>query len=771
MALKPIYYRLESIARECVDDGPVQSAAAAVRQHILVHGKRLKEGPGRISNEFPPMGADPGAQTAEAAAVPGLTAVAKAAAGSAVDAPPRPPLVSAQMPAAPPPPQAPPPPKTPPSSQAAGGWKRAIVAGSVIGLAAFGGLIATLRMVKQKKAPPANAVAVEVRTTPPGASILVNNEVKCTSDCRLDLAPGAYQVQARLPGYEPAATTVNVAQGAPGAVNLTLLPASQSLKLFTDLDSGKVLIDDQPAGELQDRQLVIDRVQPGKHNVKVLGRMGTAAFTFECSPGSPATLSGPIAANNLLAIILSTSGTRGRLYGSSGPVKVALDGKPVGEAGPNGLDISSPAPGDRELTWGQGKDQRKLQVNFAPTPTLTAFLKADLNAGTLVVLTGEDGVKIYLNGKEYRTTTQRGQIRILVGARDYTIRVAKEGYQDEPEQKVQIAKGEERKVEFKLRPVPKVAALQLRGAAAGAAVFLGRDRLGIVGPDGSFSASNIAPGDHNIELRKEQFLPKRIARSFRAGETVTVEGAEVTLERSLGTLRLALSPADARITIRRTDETQARPAGGVTLQLKEGSYVVSAAAPGYQPKSLTVALASGETKTVELVLAREVAAPVKQVFGGMGEWEEPAAWTSEGPWMVRKGGNYVLYRSLPAAGVFSFNAALLKGRRLQWVVDYHDPKNHALFQVEKKQLIVKDVVNGKQTERAKVNHPMEKSSTYTLQVEIANGSVITRMYDGQRWIVLDSWAAPGRDFPGGKFGFLIPGGDQYGLSGFKFTPK
>jgi hypothetical protein len=143
----------------------------------------------------------------------------------------------------------------------------------------------------------------------------------------------------------------------------------------------------------------------------------------------------------------------------------------------------------------------------------------------------------------------------------------------------------------------------------------------------------------------------------------------------------------------------------------------------------------------------------------------------EGQWQVRKGGNYVAYQMIPVTGSFSFTAALLKGRRLQWFVAYKDPRNHAMYQMEKRQLVVKDVVNGRSTERAKIAHNLGDKQIYSVQIDISADTVLTRVHDGSRWIVLDTWNAPGRNFSDGKFGFYIPGNDEYGLSNFKFTGK
>ena len=61
---------------------------------------------------------------------------------------------------------------------------------------------------------------------------------------------------------------------------------------------------------------------------------------------------------------------------------------------------------------GEGKDQRNMKESFGPAPMLTAFLKSDLNIGTLIVSPVRTDVRVFVNEKEYRRKTQRGQVRI-----------------------------------------------------------------------------------------------------------------------------------------------------------------------------------------------------------------------------------------------------------------------------------------------------------------------------------------------------------------------
>ena len=147
---------------------------------------------------------------------------------------------------------------------------------------AAGAYFAVTRLRKPKPAADVT-VQAEISTTPPGATVTVagGGSQTCTSNCKLPLTPGAYQVSASLEGYDSAVSAVTVTAGQPAAVSLTLQPQAQSLRLLTDLDKGTVTVDDRPPADLQEGQLVLDKVAPGTHTVKVAGPKGDASFSFQ----------------------------------------------------------------------------------------------------------------------------------------------------------------------------------------------------------------------------------------------------------------------------------------------------------------------------------------------------------------------------------------------------------------------------------------------------------------------------------------------------------
>ena len=124
---------------------------------------------------------------------------------------------------------------------------------------------------------------------------------------------------------------------------------------------------------------------------------------------------------------------------------------------------------------------------------------------------------MFLNDKEYNRRTQHGQLRVQTLGK-VTVRVSKSGFQDAPAQTVEVKKGAEVRLQFDLKPQPQFGSLQIHGAMPGTEIMVDQRSAGTVGPDGMFSLGSIQPGDHTVELRHEQYLSKRLQRSFVAGQ-------------------------------------------------------------------------------------------------------------------------------------------------------------------------------------------------------------------------------------------------------------
>ena len=762
-ALKPIFYRLNEIIRAYPNDFDVQFTGNESKQRLMARGTLLKQ---PETSPIPPV---PPPSMPAATALPLSSPLFDST--PAEQPPPQPPT----RPSTPAPAPAPPRPKLK--------RNRAVVIGPVVGLLVV--LVLVFLVVQQARKRNVAAVPVDIATTPSGASVKVaaqpptaggSQETACTSNCKLMLTPGAYQVFASLDGYEPTAGAVTVKARQPAAVRLTLQPQAPSVRLLTDLNQGKVVVDDQPPVDLQEGQLVLDKLAPGTHTVKVAGQNADASFSFEIATARLPAVAVPVTARNMIAVLVASFGRQARIVTNAGPWKLAINGQPQSDAGPVATDLTGFLPGVNEIVVGQGPDRRNMSETFGAAPMLTAFLKTDVNAGTLIVSTGEDDVRVFLNEKEYRRRTQRGQLRVQVLGK-VTVRVAKSGFQNEPVQTVEVKKGAELRLKFDLKEEPRFGSLQIHGAAAGTEVLVDQKNAGTVGPDGAFSLGAIEPGDHTIELRREQYLPKRLQRSFHAGQAVVLAGADAVLAAASGAIRIARNPASSIVTYRRGDETESHEARGDQIELPPGTYAFSASAPGFTESTIRVQLAAGETRPVDFALARErPAAPPPVVASGMEEFEDAQSWKKDGDSWVHKGGGFVPFK-LPPKGVFTFTVQLLKGGglfrsgQIRWCFQYLDSKNYLLYEMDRRTFWAGVIAKGQRLERVKAPHNLGNQKSFTIRIEVTPDRLLQQVRVGDEWKALDTFAEPGRDFTQGKFGFLIQGNDEIAISDFKFLPR
>ena len=705
--LEPIRQRVEQVARENPGDLEVHKAAEDAKRLVQSRAARL------TPSTAPP----PADLSTNSFALPGASPTIDGSATTISDGDVLPTLPSGPVP------------EERPAPEVQGmEWQRALWMGVAVGVVLSLILIVILVNVARRRNVSladltATDVAVQIATTPPGASVRVNGEARCTSDCKLTLAPGAYQITAFLDGYEPAASGVNLVLGKPETLNLTLEARPQTVRILSDLAQGRVVLDARPPVDLQDGQYVFEKVPPGSHTVTVTGPNAEASFNFDLAPARLPSVSGTVTARNMLAILVSSLAGHARVVTSSGPWKLTVNGQAEDSAGPAGVDLKNFQPGLDELSISQGADQRSVKEDFGPGPILTAFLKTDRNVGTLLVSTGENNARVFVNNKEYPRRTQNGQLRIqTIGSVD--VRVAKAGFEDSPVQTAEVKKGGEVRLEFKLKPQAQTASLQIEGATPGAEVLIDQRSAGTVGDNGSFRSPSVTPGAHVIGLRRERFAPKQFSRTFAAGQTVTISGSDAVL--------------------------------------------VAERAPAPPPPPAPAPEPRPEPVAPKVVRAR---ASSMEGFENQEGWDKQ----DNGVWR-RRGGGFITYKP-PSAGVFTFAVYLIrggnvfKGGRVRWVTDYKDAKNYVLSELDENNLTIRDVVNGKSSDHAKVKHNVEsKDKAWAVQIEISSDHLIQRIQKGQQWVTLDDWAKPDHSFADGKFGFLVQGNDEIGVSDFKFTP-
>jgi tetratricopeptide (TPR) repeat protein len=689
------------------------------------------------------------------------------------------PLPPAARPPAPPPP--PPARQSPAEAQPASA--RAMTAQSrklLVGTAAAAGLLVLIALTvsiahRGKKAPPPVVAAAKytivLHTTPDGAEIKVNGDYCGKSSCRLDLAPGNYPAEAQLTGYRNASSTIAVGPGASTEITLTLAPMAPRIAIFTDMAEGTVNLDDAPAGQIQAGAAEIPDLSPGKHVLSVKSGDSSASIPIEIAPGAAPKLAGAMEAKNLRCFLVAGFGGEGYLYGSGTGYRVTLDGKPLGNLGAGGMPLTGLAAGPHEMALdGDNGQHDRIPFESQPSATLYVSLGASQNVGVLTVETSEDQAHLYIDGQKYKRDTTRGRLIVYLFPKKYTVTVQKDGFAPPVEQTVEVKRGVETKVSFKLAPAKAI--LAVHHAPAGAEVLVDGVRVGTVHSDGEFQVGAIEPGRHAVIVRHEGFKPLQSDQTFAGGKTVDLPVAlEVMV--TTGTVRFEIGPpgVEAHVRIHREGDSQEQEVTGASVTVPEGQYTVTVSAAQYATTATTVQVTAGGTATASVTLRRtevpKTPARTAPVFG-LDDWTKTGEWKPQGDMIVRTGGDYVLAPLDIAQGTVKFTVLSLKGRHVEWVVGFRDEKNYLLYQLDDKNLTRYEMRNGSKSGQIKVPHGLDRKKPMTITVSISPQAVAVSVLRGQ-WVGLDKQEISGSSR--GRFGFHIPGGDEIGLRDFQVTPN
>ncbi|MFL6415369.1 MAG: hypothetical protein ACJ74Y_06835 [Bryobacteraceae bacterium] len=486
------------------------------------------------------------------------------------------------------------------------------------------------------------------------------------------------------------------------------LPVSTNptLRLYTDLVPGSVAIDNAEPQELKDGELILDKLEPGRHSVRVIGRNGSAAFSFDAADKIAPRIVGQPTVSNAMAVLVSSQDGKGRLVTNVERPTVLLDGKPISQQNTDEITLEDLGNIDHDLQITESKDRQRFVLTYTPAPALTVYIKSDPNAGTAIVMTGQDGVEVFINNTLYRRQTDRGQVRIPLKVGEYTIRVHKPGFIDPPPQTVTVKKAEESAVEFRLEPVPEIATLQIKGALPGTMVYVDRELAAAIGSDGNANISTVKPGLHNIELRREQALPKKFDRTFHTGDVVVLSGPDVTLEKVASDTKPAPSAAAGPPT--------AGPATSAEGMEIEGQQV--------------------------------------RKGGGFVAYHVP-----------KTSGRYTFQAQARKSGLF-------KRGKLQWYAGYMDPQNYVLFTADGKHVTTREVKDGKSIDVGKVAFDLDSNEWVQVDLSVKpNRITALAKTPSNSWTELAAVPASGHDYTQGKVGFYIPGNDEIAVSNFRFS--
>ena len=654
---------------------------------------------------------------------------------SAAPPPPRPPRASPPLPATPPPqpPTAPPAPvassplsnaapqvvtkPTPAPSGAswmAAPWFKFGAPAVLVLFIAMGAWLA-LRPKKTIAPPPTpTTVYFEIRTSPPGATILMGATTLGGSSSQLHLPPGQYQLTARKDGYQPVTIPVDLQAASPSPFNVTLNPLPTSLHLFTPFNTGNLYLDDKPSGTLpQDGQVAITPLEPGKHTLRVESGPSNASISFEVQPLTLPVVNKP-EAKGIDAVAVATFRDQAALASSQADLPVLVDSHDSGKLVGGQATLKDLMPGSHTLAVGGWNGS----LDAGPAPAMNIFLGSLASQGKLFIdVKGAADAHIFINGVE-RGIAQKGRYGLSLDPGDYEIKVARDGFFPAKPQRANVQKGGGARLSFVLLPKPVAAPAPL-------------------------PAELPLPPKLQGSVTVEVSPPNSEVRYARNGESTYQSFHLPSMELDAGSyVFIARAPGHQ-------DQTR----------------TVEVAAGGSQPVRFSLAA----VKTA-------VVAPTTPIHTMTAEdWDKP--WKRDDVWYTRQGGDFVLYKITPTAGTFNFaispresKGGLFGGSpKVRWVIDYLDPKNYIEFEIDKQTFASAEYRNGKKTDHAKRKPHAVESSSFQIQMTVDAGGIVVQIRSGDNWQPLDQWSEAGHNYAGGRFGFRLPNQDQMYLTDFRFT--
>jgi hypothetical protein len=178
-------------------------------------------------------------------------------------------------------------------------------------------------------------------------------------------------------------------------------------------------------------------------------------------------------------------------------------------------------------------------------------------------------------------------------------------------------------------------------------------------------------------------------------------------------------------------------------------------------------IASLPLRKIDAPKAAPKTVPSAPVFG-LEDWLKTGGWVQQTNMIVHRGGDYVVAPMDVSQGTLKFTAVLVKGKRVEWVLGFHDDKNYYYYQLDDKNLIRYQVTRGSKSPQVKTPHGLDRKAPMSVTMTITPQSISMSVLRGGQWVTLDTWDLLSSPLHG-KFGFHIPGSDEIGLQDFRLA--
>jgi serine/threonine protein kinase len=629
----------------------------------------------------------------------------------------------------------------------------AVAAGIVLIAAA----LAVTQFLRKPAAPmiqvPIGQVPVEISGNIANAHLTLDGQPVATTPVLLK--PGRHQLAATLDGYLPFSQALDVAadQQETKNVRVDLIPAPAEIRIASGLKTGEAIVDARTIN-LQEGNLILGDILPGDHTLRILDSgKELVLLTFSFQPATLVDVHGPVQAKDVPAIVVSSLGHSAKVWASAG-LKGARGAGTSQPIAPEGLALENVTPGNNDFVVDDGKTSHTLAIDATAAPVLTVSLGSERATGTVVAHANVPDAKVVVNGVALKRPMANGVRIISLEPNVYRVKVISPGFQDSPEQTVEIKQGDSKSLQFALSPVIRRGILALDKFPADAEVLLDGNKVGSTGSDGTFRTDVIA-GSHTLVLRKNGYEETSVTRDFKGDATVAVSGD--VLVRTPGLVTFRVTPPTSKISYHREGEPQSHDAvNGQTLSLRPGTYEVTAEAEKYKPRSQSVIVQSGKTSVVEWTLATVEKHETNNGRTIANTFEAPGEWTVSDGWWHHVAPDFGWFRlnqgqiTLDILRQSTTVVFIRKSRRVEWDIDYQDEGNRVSYTLDEHQLHRKAYAGGVAGPEIKAGHGMESLKVYRVKLEISPERIVVRNRGGE---VLDEYIRPKPETPLGKFGF------------------
>src|SRR5262249_1778704 len=159
----------------------------------------------------------------------------------------------------------------------------------------------------------------------------------------------------------------------------------------TDLESGKVYVDDELVGTIESGSVTANML-PGDHILRIAGtRKGEeASVQLHAGPGSTPSLGSTPEAKQLQLVVVSSGTQTALVRRTLSNSIVDIDGKPIGQLGEDGLPISNLDSGTHELKFSDGRSERKMSFQSGVSPAVDVIVFSDRDVGSILIEVKED---------------------------------------------------------------------------------------------------------------------------------------------------------------------------------------------------------------------------------------------------------------------------------------------------------------------------------------------------------------------------------------------